>query len=66
MRAGRIDFELRARVVIWPPLQLSRLRYERVSVDVAQPAHSLIDNREDLHAVDRNGCASEFCAGRGL
>lgn len=47
-RAGRIDFELRARVVIWPPLRLSRLRCERVSVDVAQPAHSPINNMEDL------------------
>jgi len=35
-RAGQIDFELRARVVIWPPLRLSRLRCECVSVDVAQ------------------------------
>jgi hypothetical protein len=65
-RAGRIDFELRARVVIWPPLRLSRLRCERVSVDVAQPAHALpLTTWRIVNAVDRNGCTSKFCAGRG-
>src|SRR6185312_3023389 len=38
--AGRLDHELRTRVVTWPPLRLARLRCERESVDVVHPTGS--------------------------
>lgn len=38
-RAGRVIDGLRVRLHMWPPLRLTRLRYERECVDVVLPAH---------------------------